>query len=513
VTVVLRSRADLDLETYRRVAWGGEPVELAPEAVARIADCRRSFLALVDSDPNLVVYGVTSGYGERARIRLSADERRAQASWPPRWADASFGEPMPERLVRGIVLARLVNFLEGHAAVRPELAEAVAGMLDGTEPLPAVALQGNGDSGEIVALSRLFGDLGERVGPEEKEALALINGSPCAAAALADAALAGRNRLRLAHEIFALSVEALAAPLEAYAPELEELWGDVHETRALQTLRGLLEQSPIADRRPYQAPVSYRILPRVFGEAHRALEAVEEAAETSLRSVSDNPVYIPPDGEHPLGRVWSTGGYHNGMAYPALDRLAATWANLCQLADRHGERLVHDANPPPSDTHHGLGVLLMVLVGAPTKGGRPHNRRSSPAAGSGRTTWALRRSSPGRRSSARAALSTPPSPHSERSAPRPCTTPGESRRRRFVPCSRRSGRRSRRSPGCAPWRRAPNASPVTSGAGSTASNIRPGANRLTRPRSSTLRRYQWPTRCGVPSPSGASGTTGTPTGC
>jgi histidine ammonia-lyase len=368
VTVVLRSRADLDLETYRRVAWGGEPVELAPEAVARIADCRRSFLALVDSDPNLVVYGVTSGYGERARIRLSADERRAQASWPPRWADASFGEPMPERLVRGIVLARLVNFLEGHAAVRPELAEGVAGMLDGTEPLPAVALQGNGDAGEIVALSRLFGDLGERVGPEEKEALALINGSPCAAAALADAALAGRNRLRLAHEIFALSVEALAAPLEAYAPELEELWGDVHETRALQTLRGLLEQSPIADRRPYQAPVSYRILPRVFGEANRALEAVEEAAETSLRSVSDNPVYIPPDGEHPLGRVWSTGGYHNGMAYPALDRLAATWANLCQLADRHGERLVHDANMPPSDTHHGLGVLLMVLVGRSDEG-------------------------------------------------------------------------------------------------------------------------------------------------
>jgi histidine ammonia-lyase len=58
-------------------------------------------------------------------------------------------------------------------------------------------------------------------------------------------------------------------------------------------------------------------------------------------------VYVPADDEHPLGRVWSTGGYHNGQAHPALDRLAANWANLCHLAERHGERLVHEALPPP----------------------------------------------------------------------------------------------------------------------------------------------------------------------
>src|SRR5207249_951147 len=137
---------------------------------------------------------------------------------------------------------------------------------------------------------------------------------------------------------------------------LEELWGDPHETEALLTLRGLLDGAA-AERRPYQAPVSYRILPRVLGEAHRALAAAEQAAEISLRSVTDNPVYIPPDAEHPLGRVWSTGGYHNGQAYPALDRLAATWANLCQLAERHGERLIHEA-----DLYH-LGGLLMVQIG------------------------------------------------------------------------------------------------------------------------------------------------------
>src|SRR5581483_9878982 len=211
VPVVLTRRTDLDLEVYRRVAWQNEPVELSPEALARIGECRRSFMTLVESDADLFVYGVTSGYGERARIRLTPDQRKAQAADPPRWPDAAFGEPAPERVARGIVLARLANFLEGHAAVRPELAQAVAAMLDDA-PLPELPLHGHGDAGEIVALSRLFGDLGAHVGLEEKEALALVNGSPCAAALLADAALAGRNRLRLAHDVFALSVEALAAP-------------------------------------------------------------------------------------------------------------------------------------------------------------------------------------------------------------------------------------------------------------------------------------------------------------
>ena len=353
MTVLLANRSDIDLAAVRRVAWEGEDVEIAEAALARIGECRRGFLALLDAEPELTVYGVTSGYGERAKVRLTPEERRAQGARPLLWAGASFGDPLPARLTRTIVLARLANFLEGNAAVRPEVAQAVAGMLDGRK-LPDVPANGNGDAGEIVALSRLFSEI--ELTLEEKESLALINGSPCAAAALADAALGARNRLRLAHEVFALSVEALAAPLEAYAPELDELWGDEHETAALRALRAHLDGAA-ADRRAYQAPVSYRILPRVLGEAHRAVAAAELAAEVSLRSVTDNPVYVPPDAEHPHGRVWSTGGYHNGQAAQALDRLGRNWADLCQLAERHGERLIHEF-----DLYH-FGGLLMVQVG------------------------------------------------------------------------------------------------------------------------------------------------------
>ena len=61
----------------------------------------------------------------------------------------------------------------------------------------------------------------------------------------------------------------------------------------------------------------------------------EDAARVSLRSVTDNPVYVPPGEGHPLGRAFSTGGFHNAMAYPALNALAASWADLTLLTQRH----------------------------------------------------------------------------------------------------------------------------------------------------------------------------------
>jgi histidine ammonia-lyase len=191
--------------------------------------------------------------------------------------------------------------------------------------------------------------------------MALVNGSPCAAALVADAALAARRRLELAESVFALSSEAIRAPLEAYSEDLEELWDDEHETAALRSLRALLADGA-AERRPYQAPVSYRILPRVLGQARRAAAAADRAATVSLRAVTDNPVYIPPDERRPSGVVFSTGGYHNAQAYPALDGLAATWADLCQLTERQTERLLQDPSAlGRSDAP--VNLLTMVQVG------------------------------------------------------------------------------------------------------------------------------------------------------
>jgi histidine ammonia-lyase len=338
MTVTLRLREDISLDAYYRVAWQGEPAALHEEAFARMTACRAAFLRLIDGDEDIVVYGVTSGYGQMAHLRFTPEERRRHAERPAVAAASSFGEPLPERVVRGFVLARLANFIEGHAAVTPAIAEAVAAMLGGGR-LPPVPALGNGCPGEIQALSHLFMELAGRGGLAEKDGLALVNGSPCAGALIADAVLAARRRLALAVEIFALAIDALKAPLGAYDAALDGLWEDPHEAAVLRQLRCWLEGAE-GDRRTYQAPVSWRILPRVLGQAQRTLAQGEEVAETSLKAVSDNPMFLPPDESHPDGRAVSTGGYHNAKAYPALDNLAAVWADLTLLCDRQVTKLL-----------------------------------------------------------------------------------------------------------------------------------------------------------------------------
>jgi histidine ammonia-lyase len=335
----VRARADITLELIHAVAWRGADVEIAPEALAVMDECQASFEALVadrlSRDPQAFVYGVTSAPGDAAAVALT---EAARAHRPSRlWTAASFGEPLPDRVVRAIVVARLANFLEGHAGARGQVAQAVAGVLDHT-PLPAVPAQSNGGSGEVLALARLFYDLSARVALTAKERMALINGSPCAAALVADVALAGRRRITLAEQVCALVAEVCGAPDEHFAVELEELWGDENEAAALGALRALLQGSD-RERQRHQASVSIRILPRVLGAARRAQAAAEASAAVSLPAVTDNPVYLPPTSERPLGTVYSTGGYHNAHAIQAIDGVATAHADLCQLAERLTDHL------------------------------------------------------------------------------------------------------------------------------------------------------------------------------
>jgi histidine ammonia-lyase len=334
MTVLVNSRRDFTLENFRRVALGGEGVQIGAEARQAMAAARESFMELLDSDRTAFIYGTTTRAGIEVGRSLAPTEQRDYARSRVGRAGSSptFGGEgnLDEHVVRGIVFARLANFVEGHAKIRPAIAERVAALLE--SPLPALPLGGQDGPGEVLPLLRVMGAID--VDFEEGEPMALVNGSPCAAALAADVALVSRDRLHTAERVFALSVEAFRAPLEAYDEALEALWEDEHEAAALRGLRECLAGAD-ADRIAHQAPVSYRILPRVLGQAHRAVAAMEHAAQVSLRSVTDNPVYVPPDERHPLGRAISTGGYHNGMVYPAMSALAAAWADLVFLAERH----------------------------------------------------------------------------------------------------------------------------------------------------------------------------------
>jgi histidine ammonia-lyase len=367
MTVTLNSCADFTLKAAQRVAWGGENVVLGDASQQSMLQARARFEKLIE-DPDTVIYGVTSGYGQNAKVRLTAEERKEHAARPSLAPMASWGDPLPERVSRAIVFARLVNFVEGHAAVTPAIANSVAAMLDG-DPLPVVPARGQGGAGEILSLSHLFLPVAQSISLAEKDALSLVNGSPAATGLCVDAALAGAARLDIAAEVFALAVEAFNAPLGHFDQDLDSYWNNPHDAWTLQRLRALIDGGHGGDRRPYQAPVSFRILPRILGQAHLAVKIARDVAEQSLPAISDNPALLPADESNPNGRAVSTGGYHNAQAPMTMDMLTAACANLCVITGRLAAKMLDaDISLLPPQLRAGeestyLGCLPMAITG------------------------------------------------------------------------------------------------------------------------------------------------------
>jgi histidine ammonia-lyase len=356
--VRLARRSDIDLDAFRRVAWDGEGVTIAPAALQRIADRRARFEAFVAAHPERRFYGINVHAGDGSHRPLDDAARRDYARGMQ--SAVSFGEPLPRRAVRGIVLSRLTNFIEGHSGVTPGLAEAVAAMLEGRS-LPDVPRHGNGGSGEIPALGALFGSLGSERQLELKESMSLINGSPCAAALTADAALCAADLIGWAQRLFGLAAVALGVSAEIFDARLDELWGDPFQARVLATLREQLPVKAGGAAGHVQPPVSFRIIPRVVGNALRVLDHAQAAARTSLSAVSDNPTLLF-DGDE-LVDIVSTGGFHNGTAAPVIDSLAATVADLSALALHELQRLQESRDALPRFDATNLGILQMAANG------------------------------------------------------------------------------------------------------------------------------------------------------
>ena len=70
MTVVLRGLHDFTLDTAHEVAWGKSSVRLSDAAIAGMQTARDRFDALIEN-PDLVIYGVTSGYGQQAKDQQS----------------------------------------------------------------------------------------------------------------------------------------------------------------------------------------------------------------------------------------------------------------------------------------------------------------------------------------------------------------------------------------------------------------------------------------------------------
>jgi histidine ammonia-lyase len=208
-------------------------------------------------------------------------------------------------------------------------------------PLPRLPQSGHGAAGEMLLLSHLFGALVEKVSLKEKEASALINGAPVAAALTADTLLRAGPLLREVVDVFGLAINVYRAPPDAYDAVLGGLWQNRHAERALALLAGAVTPLSGPPRLP-QAPVSFRAIPRLLARALCCFEALRVAAERALGAVTDNPVVVS-EGESI--RILSNGGFFDADAPAIFDDFTGVCAYLIRLLEKLAARLAETADP------------------------------------------------------------------------------------------------------------------------------------------------------------------------
>lgn len=371
--VHLASRHDIDLDAFRAVAWDGAPVGMTRAARDLLTEHRRRYERLIGAGGK-GVYGINVGQGEMAVAPMSGDEVDRLARMKPLAAAVTFGKPYPRRVLRGMVLARLANLIGGHGGATPRLVDDIVAMLN-DDRIPEVSQAGHGGPGEILATYMLFAELSLGRDLLAGERGALINGAPCSAALLADAVLVAERRIMLAERVLALAIDAFNAPDEHYRLELAEFWGGEHNRTAFARLAALLAHDDPIPQRDHQAPVSFRSIPAMLGQAHWALTEARRLAAVALRAVTHNPVWLPPTENHPDGECFSNGGYNNALAAPLMDNLAGASVELCLLCERLSTGLLNgrvsgmpdfllvDRDGGNTDGHGAVGYIPMAIVG------------------------------------------------------------------------------------------------------------------------------------------------------
>ncbi|MCU1397141.1 MAG: histidine ammonia-lyase [Acidimicrobiales bacterium] len=359
--IELGTAADLDLAAYDAIVRDGEHVAISAAALDRVRHSRRQFLAHLDT--GVICYGVTTGLGAMSTVDLTPEQRAALPRQTLLGRASGTGAPLPPSVGRGALLAKLVQFLDGHSAVSAELCIAIAERLNlGIRPV--VPGHGFGMAGEIIPLSHAAQPLiGEGsvfaadgsvqpsrawhstsgiapYEPQSKEGLSLISGTgvgPAWALHLADDTA---RLLATANLVAAASIEGLAAPLEPYGELAAGLNPDPAVAAIAAAIRTHLADSAVV-RQTRQAPVSSRVIPQVHAVALDALDRLRLTALADVRANGDNPAFFAAD-EAPFGQLINSGNFHGAALAARVETMTSAVVQLGMLSEKRLYRMLDD---------------------------------------------------------------------------------------------------------------------------------------------------------------------------
>ena len=385
-TVVTITGDPLTIEQVVAVANRSVEVRLGEGVAERMAPARRVVEeALAAGD---VVYGVTTGFGALATTRVEPEMSADMQVALIRSHAAGVGEPLPDAMVRAMLLLRARTLSQGHSGVRYLLVERIVEMLR-RDILPVVPGQGSvGASGDLAPFAHLalplIGEgevrLAGTIRPsadvlaeqglapitlEPKEGLSLLNGTEGMLAFLALGIDRARRIAAAADIACAMTIEAVLGSSRPFRADIHELRPHPGQARSARRIREALDGSEIvASHRDdfthaVQDAYSLRCAPQVHGAAGDVLDFAATTAERELGAVVDNPIVFPGSGE-----VVSAGNFHGQPLAFALDFVAIAVSELASISERRTDRILDPDRssglPPFLATRPGLNSGLML---------------------------------------------------------------------------------------------------------------------------------------------------------
>lgn len=374
----------LDPTVLEDVLSGREiELALAPEARERIARSRE-VLERVASGPR-AVYGVNTGFGKLASVRIApADRDRLQTNLVRSHA-CGVGPALPRPIAAAALLLRIHALAHGASGVRVTLVERLIELFN-RGLVPVVPSQGSvGASGDLAPLAHIaLALLGEgevddgrgsrraaealhEAGVEPfalaaKEGIALINGTQVSTALLAAALFEAETLARTADCVAAATLEALKGSVVPFDERIHRVRPHRGHGEVSANFRRLLAGSGIVESHKdcprVQDNYSLRCIPQVHGAVRDALRFVRQAVEVEIDSVTDNPLVFAQD-----GAVLSGGNFHGEPVAIPADVAKIAVAELGTISERRIDYLVNpdlSGLPPFLAGSGGLESGLMI---------------------------------------------------------------------------------------------------------------------------------------------------------
>lgn len=371
------------LDVLERIWRDHLPARLDPGADAAITRAAGRIGAAAAGEA--AVYGVNTGFGKLASIRIPAEDTATLQRNLILSHCAGIGAPLDAGITRLVMTLKLMSLGRGASGVRLAIVRLIEAML-ARDVLPVIPSQGSvGASGDLAPLAHMAAVLigegeamhgGDRMpgaaalgaaGLEPvtlaaKEGLALINGTQVSTALALAGLFRAIHAARTAIVTAALATDALMGSTAPFKPEIHALRGHQGQIDvAAATLRlmegsAIRESHKIGDAR-VQDPYSFRCNPQVTGACLDILRQTARTLVIEANAATDNPLVLSD-------AIVSGGNFHAEPVALAADQIALAVAEIGSIAQRRISTLVDPALsfglPAFLTPHPGLNSGLMI---------------------------------------------------------------------------------------------------------------------------------------------------------